>query len=98
MHGFLNVIGAALLVHAGTLDPDLIEPMLRDAAPEHFRLDADAFAWIGSTAGDAPSGATADAAAIGAARAFVHSYGSCSFDEPVDDLCALGILDGAIPA
>ncbi|MDQ2909029.1 MAG: hypothetical protein M3R44_06740 [Candidatus Eremiobacteraeota bacterium] len=84
MHGFLNVIGGAVLLHAGAIDGAGLEAMLRDEEPRHFHLDEQRFEW---------SGAAADAAAIGAARAaFVHSYGSCSFEEPIDDLCALGML------
>jgi len=89
MHGFLNVIGGAVLLFAGALDRATLETMLGDDEPEHFRLDEEAFAW---------NGVAVDAAAIGAARgAFVHSYGSCSFDEPVDDLCALGMLGQGAP-
>jgi hypothetical protein len=89
MHGFLNVIGGAVLLFTGVLHDAALEAMLRDDRPEHFRLDEEAFAW---------NGVAADASAIGAARAgFVHSYGSCSFDEPVDDLCALGMLAADTP-
>lgn len=85
MHGFLNVIGGAVLLHAGALERGGLEAMLRDEEPRHYHLDKQRFEW---------NGAAADAAAIGEARAaFVHSYGSCSFEEPVDDLCALGMLD-----
>lgn len=84
MHGFLNVIGGAVLLFADALDQVALKDMLEDDEPAHFRLNEEAFAW---------NGVAADASAIGAARAaFVHSYGSCSFDEPVDDLCALGML------
>ncbi len=84
MYGFLNVIGGAVLAYAGALDRSALEAMLVDDEPGRFRLDVETFAW---------NGIAVDAAAIGSARgAFVHSYGSCSFDEPVDELCALGML------
>ncbi len=89
VHGFLNVIGGAVLLFAGALDQTGLETMLVDDEPKHFRLDEEAFVW---------NGVAVDAATIGAARgAFVHSYGSCSFDEPVDDLYALGMLGRDAP-
>ncbi len=84
MHGFLNVIGGAVLLFAGALDQAALEAMLEDDESAHFRLNQEALTW---------NGIAADASTIGTARAaFVHSYGSCSFEEPVDDLCALGML------
>ena len=87
MHGFLNVVGAAVLDYAGYLDPKTRHRILVDHAARDFRLDDDAFAW---------TGIAADAVAVDVARrGFVHSFGSCSFSEPVDDLAALGILEPA---
>lgn len=87
MHGFLNVIGAGELAHACGADRTALEAILAEEDPARFRLDANAFAW-GSLA--------ADASAVRAARSeFVHSYGSCSFEEPLADLRDLGILPAA---
>ena len=83
-HGFLNVAGAAVLMRAHELDRRALETLLADEDPTHFKLDSERFSWCG---------VSAHAGDIGAARirAF-RSYGSCSFDEPVEDLTALGIL------
>lgn len=87
-HGFLNVIGAAVLAHARGLDRTTLEAIVAEADPARFALDERRFAW---------NGIGADAREIGAARQrFIHSYGSCSLDEPLDDLRALGILPGAL--
>jgi len=91
MHGFLNVfVGAAvawsLAAEGGTarsaeLPPDVLAIIdERDAAC--FTLGADRIRWRDI---DVPL------AALERARAdFARSFGSCSFDEPVSDLNALG--------
>jgi hypothetical protein len=77
-HGFLNLLGAAVFA-----DGDL-EAIVAEEDPGAFRLDAD---------GLTVHGRRADAGTIAAARAELFvAYGSCSFDEPVDDLIALGVL------
>ena len=77
-HGFLNLLAAAVFA-----DGDL-EAILAEDDHAAFRLDA---------AGLAVHGHHADAEAIAEARAELFiAYGSCSFDEPVDDLAALGLL------
>lgn len=84
MHGFLNVVGAALLATAGDADAGLLEACLAETDPTAFRLDADGFAWREHAL---------DAAAVARARtAGVAGFGSCSFDEPRQDLTALGLL------
>jgi hypothetical protein len=84
VHGFLNVIGGAVLARARGLDLRTLEGLLADEDSSHFLLDEDGFAW---------SGIGADAGEIGEARArSVHSYGSCSLSEPIDDLRMLEIL------
>jgi hypothetical protein len=77
-HGFLNLLAAAVFA-----DADL-EAILAEEDPSAFTLDADGFGVHGQRAG---------AETIRAARAELFvAYGSCSFDEPVDDLTALGML------
>jgi hypothetical protein len=84
MHGFLNVIGAAVLVNARGLAEGALEAMIADEDPANFRLDAERFQW---------QDARVEAREIAHARErTIHSYGSCSFEEPVEDLIALGIL------
>jgi hypothetical protein len=83
-HGFVNVAGAAILASAHRLGQRELEQVVADENPESFSLTSEAFAWR-----DHP----ASAPQIEAARAdLLVSYGSCSFDEPVEDLTALGIL------
>jgi hypothetical protein len=84
MHGFLNVIGAALLDHALDLDERTRHAVVGERRAAAFRLGDGAFAW-GELEIDAQQIAQARTHAI-------HSFGSCSVDEPVDDLKALGVL------
>jgi hypothetical protein len=83
MHGFLNVIGAAILARTHAFDREKLEAILADEIAPDFRLSERAFEW---------RGAIANAEEIAGARAMsIHSFGSCSFDEPLADLLALGI-------
>jgi hypothetical protein len=83
MHGFLNVLGAAVLAleHQWS-EPDIVQ-MLDDEDPASFSFTAEAFAWRDC---EIPT------AKIVARRKLVTSLGSCSFDEPRDDLRALKLL------
>lgn len=84
MHGFFNVFGAGVLMHAGLLDADAVEELLQDRDPASFAFTSDAFAWRDHRVGIA--------AIERARREFVTSFGSCSVDEPREDLQALGLL------
>ncbi len=84
MHGFLNVIGAAILARTHAFDRAKLEAILADENATDFRLSVRAFEW---------RGAIVKAEEIAGARATtIHSFGSCSFDEPLADLLALGIV------
>ncbi len=87
MHGFLNVIGAAVLDHALDLDDRTRADVVAEEDPAAFALGDDAFAWRDLRV---PERDVAEAR-----RSFVRSYGSCSLSEPVEDLVALGILERA---
>jgi hypothetical protein len=84
MHGFLNVLFAALAHDAGAIDGAGVERVVADTDPAAFTLDDERFAW---------RGIALDRGQIenGRVHAFL-SYGSCSFAEPVADLQALGML------
>lgn len=83
-HGFVNLLGAAVLSSAHDLDPDAIEEIVSDQDPDSFSLTPERFSWRSNSASESD---------IAAARANLFtSYGSCSFAEPVEDLTALGIL------
>ena len=83
MHGFLNVLGAGVLSaehHWG--ETQMIE-MLEDQRPDSFEFHDTVFAWRDWEI-------TLDR--IKARRKFVTSFGSCSFDEPREDLRGLDLL------
>jgi hypothetical protein len=83
MHGFLNVLGAGVLSaehHWG--ETQMIE-MLEHQQANDFEFHDTVFAWRDWEV-------TLDR--IKARRKFVTSFGSCSFDEPREDLSALNLL------
>ncbi len=77
MHGFLNVfLAAALLDHA--------DEVLAETDPHAFAFDDDGASWRGHRV------TTEEIVAM--RRDFATSFGSCSFEEPIGDLRALGWL------
>ena len=83
MHGFLNVLGAAVLAAEHRWDEQQTAAMLEDENVESFSFDDDFFAWREWKI---------DIERIEARRKFVTSFGSCSFDEPREDLRLLKLL------
>ena len=83
MHGFLNVLGAALLAAEHRWDASQTSKMLEDENANSFVFADDFFAWREWKI---------DLERLRYRRKFVTSFGSCSFDEPRDDLRALGFL------
>ena len=83
MHGFLNVLGAAVLAAEHRWDADQAAIMLEDEEPNSFSFTDDFFAWREWKI---------DVERLRYRRKFVRSFGSCSFDEPRDDLRAQGLL------
>lgn len=84
MHGFLNVFGASMLAHALDLSEAAIRQVLRAESIGAFTLDAAGFAF---------QDLRISAEKVARAReVFATSYGSCSFDEPREDLRAAGLL------
>lgn len=79
MHGFLNVFLAAAFAWHGDRD---LEPILAETEPGAFRFDDRARWRDRSLAADQVRDARLH---------FAHSFGSCSFDEPVRDLESLGL-------
>jgi hypothetical protein len=84
MHGFLNVLAAALFVPA--LSPHELTAVIAEETPEAFALDEGSLRWREVHAG-------VEEIARMRKRRFA-GYGSCSFAEPVDDLIALRMLPG----
>ena len=83
MHGFLNVLGAAVLAAEHRWDAKQAATMLEDENAASFSFGEDFFAWREWKI---------DVERLRYRRRFVASFGSCSFDEPRDDLRALGLL------
>jgi len=80
MHGFINVLLASCLAWHGERD---IEPIIAETDASQFSF-ADAAHWRDKS--------LSIAQIQDARKNFIHSVGSCSFDEPVHDLQALGLL------
>ena len=83
MFGFLNVFLAALFVADG-LDAMDARALLEERDASRFAFSPSGVTWRGRTV---------PAEAIGRARTLAAtSFGSCSFEEPVADIAALGLL------
>jgi hypothetical protein len=85
MHGFVNVTFAATLLATGKIDQDLADAVLDDDRPEVFKFGGRAGSWLNAvvTYGEFAHGRDH----------LLRSVGSCSFDEPVDELRQLGWID-----
>jgi hypothetical protein len=82
MHGFVNLFTAGVLIHALTVGADVVRAVLEDDDPAHFVFTDKGLRW---------RELEVSTEQIAAARQkAVLSFGSCSFDEPRDDLGALG--------
>jgi hypothetical protein len=84
MHGFLNVFGAGVLAHARQMPEDQVRQIIEDEDAGNFAFTEEEFRWKDLRATTAEIVAARERAVI--------SFGSCSFDEPRDDLRALGLL------
>jgi hypothetical protein len=83
MHGFLNVLGAAVLAAEHRWDANQTAIMLDEENADSFSFTDDFFAWREWRI---------DTKRLQYRRRFVVSFGSCSFDEPRDDLRELNLL------
>lgn len=83
MHGFLNLFLAAALAQSEHVDADRLAAILQEADPGAFRLDHAAIGWQTHRL---------EIGRLEAARHLALSFGSCSFDEPVESLHALDWL------
>jgi hypothetical protein len=83
MHGFLNVLGAAVLAAEHRWNEEQTTRMLDDENAGSFSFTDDSFSWRDWAI---------DSDRLKARRKFVTSFGSCSFDEPREDLRAIGLL------
>lgn len=83
MHGFLNVLGAGVLAAEHKWEAVQTAAMLDDETPDSFVFNDNRFSWREWTIA---------ADRIAGHRELVTSLGSCSFDEPREDLRALRVL------
>jgi hypothetical protein len=83
MHGFLNVLGAAVLAAEHKWEAHQTATMLEDENADSFSFDDETFAWREWKIDIKP---------LKNRRKFVTSFGSCSFDEPREDLRVLNFL------
>jgi len=84
MHGFINVFAAGVLTFVNRLNEKEIQAIIEDEDPKNFVFDDEGLRWKTYRAKTAQVEA--------ARREFITSFGSCSFDEPRDDLRALGLI------
>jgi len=82
--GFLNVFIAACMMHDHDLDDDELIDLLTEQNISMFTIEDDRIIWRDHII---------DAEAISDAReSFAVGFGSCSFDEPREDLRSIGLL------
>lgn len=84
MHGFLNVFAAAVFAWQGA-DRAALLTLLDETDPQSFEFQDDGLRWRGRR--------VSTAQIEEARREFAHSFGSCSFEEPVSELRALGLIE-----
>jgi hypothetical protein len=83
MHGFINVFTAAAFAWNRNTDQVIVD-ILDETDPHAFQFTDEMLSWRDQSL---------ETAQVDVARRdFAHSFGSCSFDEPVDDLRNLGWL------
>ncbi|HEX7084903.1 MAG TPA: hypothetical protein VF198_00960 [Vicinamibacterales bacterium] len=78
MHGFVNLTLAAALLAARRIDEELADACLDDDRPGVFKFGGRAGSWLNAVV---TYGEFAEAR-----RTLLRSVGSCSFEEPVDDV------------
>ena len=83
MHGFVNLFVAAAFAWLGS-DNAAVAGVLHECDPESFDFLDESLSWRGRSV------STSQLAA--ARRDFAHSFGSCSFEEPVAEMHGLGWL------
>jgi hypothetical protein len=82
-HGFLNLFVAGAALHAGALEASRVADVIAEEDPRAFVVDPAHVSW---------REVRLEPEQIAAARERCVAFGSCSFDEPVNDLRELGIL------
>lgn len=84
MHGFLNIFGAALLLHEYGWKSEQVQQMVEDETAANFRFQDNKFAWREwEITGEKIRKIRENT---------VISFGSCSFEEPLEDFHTLGLF------
>ncbi len=82
MHGFFNIFGAGILAHKHSLSLKEITEIVKDENKESFKFTEDLFLW---------RDIETDCDSLAKAREeLMLSFGSCSFDEPRQDIKEMG--------
>lgn len=84
MHGFINVFGGAMLGYAHDFSDELMRDVIKEEDSEHFSFTDTGFHWKDYEVTTHEIEELREVALI--------SFGSCSFDEPRQDLQKLGLL------
>lgn len=84
MHGFFNVFGGAMLSCVHDLSDEELTDIIREEDPEHFKFTEEGFWW------DDLMVPTKEISEL--RKVALISFGSCSFDEPREDLEQLDLL------
>ncbi|OUL36677.1 hypothetical protein BV372_06140 [Nostoc sp. T09] len=84
MHGFLNVIVLAALVYQHKSTPETALELLQESSKENFKFTSDSISWKDYQLNISEIEETR--------QRFFRSFGSCSFQEPIDDLKELQLL------
>lgn len=84
MHGFFNVFGGAMLSYAHDLSDEELITILKEEDPYQFSFTDEGFEWKDLQISTHEIAELRDVALV--------SFGSCSFDEPREDLQQLDLL------
>ncbi|WP_441000805.1 hypothetical protein [Fodinibius sp. SL11] len=84
MHGFLNVFGGAMLGYAHDFTDEQMQEVINEEDREQFSFTSSGFRWKDYEVSTKEIKELRQVALI--------SFGSCSFDEPREDLQKLGLL------
>jgi len=84
MHGFLNIFGGAVLAAEHQLAEDEVQTILSEETANNFRFEKATLFWRDLSASIEDIQHTRDTLAL--------SFGSCSFEEPIDHLRDLDLL------
>ncbi len=84
MHGFLNVIVLAALAYHQKLTSEIALKLLQESSSDNFQFTNDSICWKNHQLNISEIEETR--------KRFFRSFGSCSFQEPIDDLKELKLL------